>query len=249
MSRKTIGVFASMTVIIAAVVGFGGAVLASHTFNDTSGTPFETEIDNIAHAGCATGFPSGDFKPTSAVSRQQFSGWLNRCGGRVAFDGPNQVSNLVDNDALADVSITVGGAGSDVTQMILLEGTSSIFTNSTFATYNQGGVSNAVLEIWDTDTNTNLTSTWAFVRFTDNSQGSDLSVQVVVEADKGVHNYELRYGESGIADSTMFGFGSSLSATVFPFGPDGTNSLSGTPGAAPGARAGAEPAPDNPIFG
>ena len=243
MSRKMLGVFAVMTVFTAGIIGFGSAVLASHTFTDTSGTPFETEIDNIAHAGCATGFPTGEFKPVAKVSRQQFAGWLNRCGGRVAQGGPNDVLGLVAGDVLASVSITVGGAGPDVTQMIRLTGTSNLFTNSSFATYNQGGVSNARLEIWDTDTNTLLDGDPAFARMNDNNDGSVVSTDLVVEADKGVHNYELRYQEFGIADNTFFGWNSTLTATVFPFGPEGTNELNPAPGAPPPAAAQAGDSP------
>jgi hypothetical protein len=70
---------------VAAIVGALAALgaVAAAGFVDTGNSPFATEIDNVAAAGCASGFAGNTFRPRDAVTRQQFAAWMNRCGGRV----------------------------------------------------------------------------------------------------------------------------------------------------------------------
>jgi S-layer homology domain len=113
--RQTIGV--GVVALVAALLG--GVVsqaLASVSFSDISGSPFEEEIINIANAGIATGFPDGTFRPHDAVNRQQFAAWMNRGGGRVASDritfGPISGSDSPLVLSGADMTAgAVGGAG------------------------------------------------------------------------------------------------------------------------------------------
>jgi hypothetical protein len=74
-----------LTAVVAAFVGAMTALgaVAGAGFVDTGGHPFATEIDNIADAGCASGFAGNTFRPNASVTRAQFAAWMNRCGGRV----------------------------------------------------------------------------------------------------------------------------------------------------------------------
>jgi hypothetical protein len=71
----------AVAAVVGAVVALGTVVAAD--FVDTAGTPFATEIENVADAGCASGYPGNRFVPRDPVNRQQFAAWMNRCGGRV----------------------------------------------------------------------------------------------------------------------------------------------------------------------
>jgi S-layer homology domain len=110
--RQTIGV--GVVALVAALLG--GVVsqaLASVSFSDISGSPFEEEIINVANAGIATGFPDGTFRPHDPVNRQQFAAWTNRGGGRVASDrftfGP--ISGSDSPLVFTGADMTAGAAG------------------------------------------------------------------------------------------------------------------------------------------
>jgi S-layer homology domain len=91
------------------VAGLAASSLAV-VFSDTGSSPFETEIDNITDAGCASGFPDGTFRPTEDVKRQQFAFWLDNCASRSTRATMPNISGLstafqtVDNP-----SIHIGG--------------------------------------------------------------------------------------------------------------------------------------------
>jgi S-layer homology domain len=91
------------------VAGMAAASFAV-VFSDTPGTPFETEIDNITDAGCASGFPDGTFRPTEDVRRQQFAFWLNNCAGRTTrATSPNVAGLSTSFQTIDNPSITTGG--------------------------------------------------------------------------------------------------------------------------------------------
>ncbi len=90
-----------------------GVAVANHSFPDVPAASFfHDPIDQIARAGCATGFPDGTFHPTEDTNRQQFAFWLNNCGGRLAADrGTGDFVVLGDViDELAIVEMRTGGA-------------------------------------------------------------------------------------------------------------------------------------------
>jgi hypothetical protein len=96
--------------VVLIVTGFTGAALAAR-FSDSASSPFTTEIDNIAQAGCASGFPDGTYRPTQPVNRQQMAAFINRCGGRIAHTTGSTVTTSSSGafQDIAEVTITPGG--------------------------------------------------------------------------------------------------------------------------------------------
>jgi hypothetical protein len=93
------------------VVAVGAAALGvgvASAFTDTASSPFATEIDNIANAGIATGFPDDTYRPRDAVNRQQMAAFFNRGGGRVG-QSDNQSGATVVNSGTALPANVVSG--------------------------------------------------------------------------------------------------------------------------------------------
>jgi hypothetical protein len=117
-----------LTTALAAVVGALAALgaVAFADFADTGNSPFATEIQNVADAGCASGFAGNTFHPRDAVTRQQFAAWMNRCGGRVeAGHGQTTLSTNAET-AVASATLEAGaipGGGGFVLVTSALEAT------------------------------------------------------------------------------------------------------------------------------
>jgi S-layer homology domain len=103
--------------VVAFVAAASGAAYSSHVFPDVStGSPFHTQVANIAAAGIATGFPDGTYRPTDPVNRQQMAAFINRGGGRVAFNSNPTLTPapVIDEGVgVAGVSITAGATGAE----------------------------------------------------------------------------------------------------------------------------------------
>lgn len=106
-----------LTVAVAAVVGGIAALgaVAAADFVDTGTSPFATEIENVADAGCASGFAGNTFRPRDVVTRQQFAAWMNRCGGRVEVGHGSTTLNTDAETTVAsatmDAGAVAGGGG------------------------------------------------------------------------------------------------------------------------------------------
>ncbi|MEL7209116.1 MAG: S-layer homology domain-containing protein [Actinomycetota bacterium] len=80
--RKTLGLFA-MVAVLTVTTSSTVAVFASHQFGDVPQASWvHPAISHIADAGCATGYPDGNFQPDENPSRAQFAFWVSNCGGR-----------------------------------------------------------------------------------------------------------------------------------------------------------------------
>lgn len=116
-SRRVALLCAAISLVFAAVGTTIGVSVASHDFPDVGdGSFFHDAIDQIAGAGCATGFPDGNFQPQSDVRRQQFAYWLNNCGGRVETVTVEGVDFITEGDqipALAELEVETGGVPDD----------------------------------------------------------------------------------------------------------------------------------------
>jgi hypothetical protein len=87
MSRLHLAITAVLGLILGGVVAGVIPAGANHQFPDlATSSPFHEAVDNFANAGCATGFPDGNYRPTEPVNRQQVARMINACGGRVDFD-------------------------------------------------------------------------------------------------------------------------------------------------------------------
>ena len=97
---------------------------------------------------------------------------------------------LSDGEAITTVSITVASG----TQFVSLAGQAQIFTNDTqAATCTSVAFCNIGIEIFDADSNTQLTPTLgSFYRLRDDYEGHSLSIAVVVPATAGTHTYRLQ---------------------------------------------------------
>jgi hypothetical protein len=71
----------TLTVPLASWAGGGS------TFTDVSSThPFVDEIEEVATAGVAQGFPDGTYRPSQPVTRQAMAAFLSRAGSSIAYD-------------------------------------------------------------------------------------------------------------------------------------------------------------------
>ena len=118
----------TLVATLGAALGVG---VASAAFTDTAGSPFATEIDNIANAGCASGFPDGSYRPTEPVNRQQMAAFINRCAGRVAHaNGTTVTLNAAGGFTdLVTTTITPGGITGATTNFLDLHGSAHAATS------------------------------------------------------------------------------------------------------------------------
>lgn len=81
--------------VIATLVALGPSVVAAGEgrFTDVSaGHPFSAEIERVAEAGVAAGFPDGTFRPSEPVTRQAMAAFLTRAGSAGAMTEDTVVS-------------------------------------------------------------------------------------------------------------------------------------------------------------
>lgn len=138
-----------LPVALAAVVGAVTAVatVAGADFVDTGASPFAVEIENVADAGCASGFAGNTFRPRDVVTRQQFAAWMNRCGGRVEAGHGSTTLNANGETSLASATLEPGaipGGGGFVLVNAALEASTAAAPGSvTFRLQVNGGAGSA----------------------------------------------------------------------------------------------------------
>ena len=120
-----------LTTALAALVGALTALgaVAAADFVDTGSSPFATEIENVADAGCASGFAGNTFRPRDPVTRQQFAAWTNRCGGRVEAGHGSTTLNANGETTVASATLQAGaiaGGGG----FVLVQGALEAFTDA-----------------------------------------------------------------------------------------------------------------------
>jgi hypothetical protein len=221
-----------------------GVALASHQFSDVPDShPFHDDISAIAGAGITSGFSDGTYRPSEPVTRMALAAFLRRTGGRAALAiGAAPMTASVDvgvgagssSDYLPvrQLTITVAGASNDANpnQLVHLQGRVQFFTS--MSTSVKGCPCTFVALIRDVTTDS--TSTPQFQTFESGSAPAwfyNFDVEALFAAPPGPRTYELEVAlnsRAGTASAVSFGLHtvSSLSATTFPFGPTGTNTVS-----------------------
>jgi hypothetical protein len=119
----TIGIVLGGVLAIAVPV-----VLASHQFADVpSASPHHEDISAIRGAGITAGCAPGLYCPDQFVRRDQMATFLRRGLGRVALgtvildDTVGPAPTSADDTTVAQVAITVPGAGTAVSQFVKLD--------------------------------------------------------------------------------------------------------------------------------
>ena len=82
------------------------------TFTDVPPThPFVDEIEEVADAGVANGFPDGSYRPAQAVTRQAMAAFLSRAGSSIAYDeaGAFNLTSTQFQTVGADVRVDAHG--------------------------------------------------------------------------------------------------------------------------------------------
>lgn len=94
------------------------------TFTDVGGGhPFADEIEQVADAGVANGFPDGTYRPSQPVTRQAMAAFLSRTGGSITdVDGYASSVSQSFFQNLASAPIDLGG-DPDSTQYVHVQGT------------------------------------------------------------------------------------------------------------------------------
>jgi hypothetical protein len=94
------------------------------TFTDVGGShPFADEIEQVATAGVANGFPDGTYRPSQPVTRQAMAAFLSRTGGSITeVDGFSPSVSQSSFENLASVPVDLGG-DPDATQYVHVQGT------------------------------------------------------------------------------------------------------------------------------
>ena len=100
-NRRTTLVAVLVSVVTSLLVGGATLAYANHQWADVAtGNAFHEDIDAFSEAGCGTGYPNSQFRPTEPVLRQQAARFLRACGARIAQE---------DDDALTTVPTDSGG--------------------------------------------------------------------------------------------------------------------------------------------
>jgi S-layer homology domain len=222
--------------VTAAVVMSAGALFISLTgaaragggdlFDDIAGSPFRTEINRIARAGCAAGFADGSFRGRDSVTRQQFAFWTNNCGARVAADGNSGVAIGPTDTAITSVQLQAGATDSG-----LADGGFVMVTGSIDARVNtEGGLADCPCDVqaWVEDGTTSSgfrTATIGNVANDDGGSSVSLTVTDVFPiGPEQTKEFTLTAQYIDSSELTIFGSGD-LTAVYVPFGADGDRAL------------------------
>jgi S-layer homology domain len=224
MTIRSVVALAAVAVLAATT----GAAYANHVFPDVStGSPFHTQVANIAAAGIATGFPDGTYRPQDPVNRQQMAAFINRGAGRVGFNSNTDLTAapLINEVAdVAGVSMTAGATGAEanggfvfVTGSLTAQATASSCPCTVFAQIED--TTNGVLS--DQMLGQISTEDAGF-----NTSRTSLSVNHVfrIDPDQTII-LSLQGGFSAPATANGVGFTGQLSAVYVPFGHVGDTEL------------------------
>jgi hypothetical protein len=104
-----------VSLITSLVVGGGTLAFANHQWGDVpTGNAFHADIDAFTEAGCGTGYPNSQFRPTEPVLRQQAARFLRACGTRIANEDDEDLTTVPDGTGgitLNSEGITAGAQG------------------------------------------------------------------------------------------------------------------------------------------
>lgn len=198
--------------VLVAIAGaaYGGAALATDTFPDVpDDSPFHDEVSEFGDAGCADGFPDGNFRPTEGVKRQQMARFMTRCGGRVVSDdGFSFSSGTSVTVASADLTAPANG-------FVLVNGTLDALVVSAFI-----GACPCQMQAQLTDGSTNSRLIVSDIRgpVADGgaSQTAIAATEVFPIAQGQTKTFSLmgRFNDSNL---TSAGFGGEMTAVFVPF--------------------------------
>jgi hypothetical protein len=134
MERWKVLGLAGVVAVMAASLGAGGAVWASHRFSDVDDDhPFHDEIADIVDGCIAGGFADGTYRPDNPVSRQAMAAFLSRGLGQVEVaDGAtvmlpgNSTGTVTAPLTLATVDIDIPDPGTTCAQFVEVTGRASV---------------------------------------------------------------------------------------------------------------------------
>jgi hypothetical protein len=213
----TIALFFALSIAAPALV------FASHQFTDVPNGGFHTDITRVAGAGITAGCTATTYCPQDPVSRGQMAAFLNRVGGRAAYDSNGFVTGLnASSQALASVTIRAGNVPGG-TAFIHLEASGYAYTDAinetncapclvTFRIDRVGGGSSPY----------SFFSVHNFSATLQDSATGSISwvVEVPTAVDQTFDLQAARYSGTGALTGLA-----SLTAEYVPFGPTGGNSL------------------------
>jgi hypothetical protein len=219
--RRMVGTLA-LVAVMAAVVGAGTAVWASHQFSDVGNThPFHAEISDVADACVIAGFDDGTFRPSNPVTRQAVAAFLARGLGRVEVaEGPSGFLPGDDGGAtagpmtLATVDVEVPDLPA-CHQHVQLTGQASVSIDTEQQEACGAIVCHVDLELTDHD-GTVVGS--ARHRFTSDFDATSLTVTAVVPATGGTSTYGLQATTWLVKENSAAASNIRLVATTHPLG-------------------------------
>jgi hypothetical protein len=216
---------AGVIVLVTALVVAPSAAFAVQHFSDVpDGAPFATEINAVADAGVAAGFPDGTYHPTDAVKRQAMAAFLYRGFGRVgAGSGGVSLGNPAPASTravVASAAMQAGAAGAAATGFVQLDATFQAMTGylsacpcqMEFSLQQDGSTVGTTRELAVPNTGTESGVALA-----------DGAMQVVVPiVGSTARSFQL-VAELQDSDVTTVNVTATLTAAYVPFGPDGDN--------------------------
>jgi hypothetical protein len=219
---------AVVAALVATVVAFPLGVLANHQFTDvpTSYT-FHGDIDHVYDARITNGCTATKFCPEDNVTRGQMAAFLERAGGRATY-GTNSFTTVAGTEvALATVTIRAGNVTGG-TAFVQLQASgyhyTSLMTDETGCNAGcqmQERIFQGADQVGNYGVATlhNVSSTSIEV--------ASFSISVVVPIPTGVDTTFTLKSQRVTGTGTITGVGE-LTATYFPFGGTGGNSLAGS---------------------
>jgi hypothetical protein len=231
--RRILGSTSLRTAVIAAVmaalVAFPIGVFASHQFTDVpNSNTFHGDIDHVYDARITNGCTPTTYCPDDNVSRGQMAAFLERAGGR-ATSGTNGFTTVAGAPAtLATVTIRAGNVTGG-TAFIQLQASGYAFTGVVDATGCNTGcqVSEQIFKGASVVSNYGA----AFLQNTSATaqEIGSLATAAVVAIPTGVNTTFTLQATRDTGTGAITGVGT-LTATYFPFGGTGANTLASEAG-------------------
>ena len=233
MKDHHVGRRALVATAMAAALLASSITAVAVTFSDIGGGAYESQITNIANAGCASGFNDGTFRPQEGTKRGQFAYWLNNCGGRVAYARSGATLTFANSEtvALTDSIRTGGVAGAGQTQFLRVTGTAEVgSTQQDFANFCDSLLEcniDVILYV-NNPTATEVArhqASWV-TGYSSPNEYETLTVDAVVQVPTDTTiSYSLRVQGNNLNPSMGKVLDRSLVAEVIPFGATGGTSL------------------------
>jgi hypothetical protein len=128
------------TLSLASVAGAGGAFIQSFT-DVAPNHNFFDEIEQVAHACIAEGYPDGTYRPNEGVNRGSMAAFLSRAGGRIGSSfqqgGPSPsvghpaAMTMTPWTTIASGNVALPSAGCERT--VKVDGNTTLYMNNTVA--------------------------------------------------------------------------------------------------------------------